>query len=101
MKTRRSGLTESEIAFFNEEGYVVIPDLFRPTALNPLRQEIAGIIDKAVNRLAEEGKITELHAEEPFETRLTRLMADHPELQKRFLGEIEGKGGGQHTASKR
>ncbi len=97
MKEKRFGLTKSEVDFFLEEGYVMIPDLFRPSSLNPLRREIAGIIDKSANLLLQEGKLTEIYENEPFETRLTRLMADHPELQKQFLSDIEGKGGGQHT----
>ena len=38
-----------------------------------------------------------MHAAEPFETRLTRLMDDHPELTRDFLRFIEGKGGGSHA----
>ncbi len=94
---KRKGLTEAEVEIFETEGYVMIPDLFPPSALSPLRNEIAAIIDRSANRLFKEGKLSNLHADEPFETRLTRLMADHPELQKIFLKDIEGKGGGQHT----
>lgn len=97
MARETRGLTEAQVGQFEAEGYVVIPDLFAPEALEPLRQEIAGIIGATAQRLAAEGKITELHAAEPFETRLTRLMDDHPELTQDYIRAIEGRAGGGHT----
>jgi hypothetical protein len=90
-------LTDEQLQQFQEEGYVMVPDVFAPEELEPLRQEIAGLVDAAARRFATEGKIVDLHAGEPFETRLTRLMADHPELTRDYLKAIEGKAGGGHT----
>ncbi len=75
----------------------MVSGLFAPGELEPLRQEIAGIIDATARRLAAEGKITDLHAEEGFETRLTRLMDDHPELTDEYIRAIEGRAGGGHA----
>jgi hypothetical protein len=95
-KTR--GLADAQIRQLLEEGYVMVPDLFTPEELEPLRQEIAGIVDATARRLFAEGKITELHADEPLETRLTRLVADHPALWwNAYRRDIEGKGGGGHA----
>lgn len=90
-------LTQEQSAHFSDEGYLMLPDVFAPAELEPLRQEIAGIVDATARRLAEEGKITNLHAEESFETRLTRLLSDHPELLGDFLRDMEGKSGGGHA----
>ncbi|MBV9850974.1 MAG: phytanoyl-CoA dioxygenase family protein [Armatimonadetes bacterium] len=90
-------LTQTQIAQFFDEGYVMVPGLFAPAELEPLRQEIAGLVDDTAQRLAADGKIADTHADEPFETRLTRLLADHPETQGEFMRAIEGKAGGGHT----
>ncbi len=97
MEQKTHPLTAAQIRQFHEEGYVMIPDLFPPADLEPLRQEIAGIVAATAERLAAEGKITDPHADESFETRLTRLMADHPDLTWDYIRAIEGRGGGGHA----
>ncbi len=92
-------LTQTQYRQFFDQGYTVVPELFESSELEPLRHEIAGLIDSATRRLYVEGKLTELHADEPFETRLTRLLSDHPELQSEYFRAIEGKGGGGHVGS--
>src|SRR5690349_18164608 len=94
---RTNPLTSAQTAQFFDEGYVMLPDVFAPAELEPLREEIAEIVDAAARRLATEGKLTDLHADEPFETRLTRLLADHPERLGDFLQALEGKSGGGHA----
>jgi phytanoyl-CoA hydroxylase len=91
-------LTEEQYLQFHDEGYVMVPDLFLDSDLEPLRQEIAQIIDSTVATLATEGKIGDTHAGEGFYTRLTRLLADNPDLAGTFFGAIEGKGGGGNTS---
>lgn len=93
----RSPLQEEQIRQFFEDGYVVVPDLWMPEELEPLRQEIAAIIEKTAWRLKAEGRIQQVHEREGFATRLTRLMADHPELTPEYMRAIEGKAGGGHT----
>jgi hypothetical protein len=97
MNQSQPPLTEAQRTQFFEEGYVMVPDLFTPEELEPLRQELAAIVDATARRLAEEGKITELYADEPFETRLTRLAADHPELIREYTGALMGRAGGGHA----
>jgi len=93
----RKRLTEAQIAHFEEEGYLVVPDLFTPEELQPLRDEIAAIVDRTAKELHAEGKLSDLYEKEPFETRLTRLLAEVPEEANRFWGALEGKGGGSNT----
>lgn len=90
-------LTIKQRQQFHDAGYVMVPDVFTPEELEPLREEIAGIVAATALRLAEEGKITDLHESERFETRLTRLTRDHPELTGEYIKAIEGKAGGGHT----
>jgi len=90
-------LTESQIAQFLDEGYLMVPDLFAPEELEPLRREIDGIVDATARRLRAEGKIVDLREGVPFETRLSRLVADHPEYWNDYRKAIEGKAGGGHT----
>lgn len=90
-------LSDEQIAFFNTEGYLRVPDLFLPEDLFPLRDEIAGIVDGAARHLAAAGTITETYDTEPLETRLTRLMAAYPEQTGAFMQAIEGRAGGGHT----
>lgn len=90
-------LTPVQAAQFFDEGWVMVPDVLTPAALEPLRREIADIIDATARRLAADGRITDLHANEPFETRLTRLVDDHPELTGEYMAALEGRAGGGHT----
>jgi phytanoyl-CoA hydroxylase len=95
----RKRFTDAQITQFQEEGYVVLHDVFADNDLEPLRQEIAGIINNTVDALVAEGKITNRHENEGFYTRLTCLLNDHPDLAGTFFGAIEGKAGGGNTST--
>ena len=82
---------------FLEEGYLVVSDLFTPNELEPIRQEIDGIVDLAARTLLEEGKIETTRSESSFERRLVDLVEDRPELWDVYRGAIEGKAGGGHA----
>ena len=97
MNNTHKPLTDAQVAQFHAQGYVMVPDIFTAEDLEPLRQEIAGLIDEEAQKLAHEGMITDLHQDASFETKLTRLLADYPELEGRFMRAIEGKEGGGHT----
>ena len=92
-----TGLTDKRAAQFRDEGYTMVPDLFRPEDLVGLRNEIAGIVDTTARRLHAEGSIENLHDDEPLETRLTRLLADRGDLAPEYIKAIEGKAGGGHA----
>jgi hypothetical protein len=90
-------LTAAQRAQFATEGYVVVPDLLPAAALDALEREIASLVDTTAQRLVDQGTITDRREGEGFTTRLTRLLADRPELRGEYLRAIEGKGGGQHA----
>ena len=84
---------------FFAEGYVMVPALFAPDDLEPMRREIAEVIDAEAQRLFAAGAISDTFASEKFETRLTRLVAAYPEQTSIFMRAIEGKAGGGHTGT--
>jgi len=93
-----SGLTAEQIDFFNREGYLVAENIFTPEDLEPLRDEITSLIHKEALRLQSEGKLDNLHEDKPFETRLTHLYRDHPDLvESDILLAITGRAGGGHS----
>ena len=90
-------LSESQKTKFMDVGYLALPELFSPSELEPLRMEIAAIVEQAALKMHHAGQITDLHADASFETRLAKLLSDHPELTSEYLRAIEGKGGGRHS----
>src|SRR5947209_4338829 len=89
-------MTDAQINQFLEEGYTVVPGLFEQGEMEPLRCEIGAIVDCAARGLEAEGRITDLRESEPFETRLARLVSDHPECWDDYRKAIEGRAGGGH-----
>ena len=88
-----SALTERQTDFFMREGYLMVPDVFAPADLEPLRGEFTAVIHQAALELRAAGKLSALYEDEPFERRLTRIHAETGEI----LGPIIGRGGGGHS----
>lgn len=86
-------LTDEQLQQFHDEGWLMVPDVFADTDIQPLRDEITQVIDETATRLLAEGKVSDTYADEPFETRLTRLYNECPEI----LPPITGKAGGGHS----
>lgn len=91
--TLTDDLTNDQVRHFTEEGYLMVPDVFQDSDIQPLRDEITAVIDVAAQRLLAEGKISRTWAEEPFETRLTRIFSECDEI----LPPIVGRAGGGHS----
>ena len=88
-----SALTERQIEFFGREGYLMVPEVFAPADLRPLRDEFTAVIHASALELRAAGKLSRLYEEEPFERRLSRIYAETDEI----LGPIIGRGGGGHS----
>jgi len=56
-------LTPQQVHFFRDEGYLIVPDLFDPNELEPLRGEMHAFIGGAIEQLAREAKLTNRHAD--------------------------------------
>jgi ectoine hydroxylase-related dioxygenase (phytanoyl-CoA dioxygenase family) len=86
------------VQFFHEEGYLIVPDVFDPAQLEPLRTEMAAAIDQKINALKAEGKLTNLHAELDFDHRLAAIQRDSKENGEAIMRHLEGlRGGGFHA----
>ena len=87
------GLTAAQITQFHQEGYLMVPDVFDPAELEPVRQELAGVVDREARRAYEAGLLPQLYEDEPFETRLTRICQHTDAVYKAVMG----RGGGGHA----
>lgn len=90
-------LTDSQTRFFQDEGYLICPDIFEPSDLDPLRRELAERIARKVRQIHAEGKIQDTYDDEPFERRLTRIYHDSQDSGETIMHDLEGIAGGGHT----
>ena len=67
------GLTQQQLAFFREEGYLLVDDAVDPTVLQPLLAELDESIDAFARAALADGRLSDAHADEPFERRLDAL----------------------------
>ncbi|MCZ6680360.1 MAG: phytanoyl-CoA dioxygenase family protein [Candidatus Poribacteria bacterium] len=72
-------LSDSQIATFEEEGCLVIEDLFTEEDLRPVKDEFNTVVEGEARRLYEAGRIGALYEDEPFERRLAKVAAEAPE----------------------
>ena len=96
--SKPKSLTAHQRRFFQEEGYLIVPDVFAPADLEPLRQEMAEAIEEAVQALKAEGKLTQLHADLDFDHRLAALYRDSKENGEAILRRLEGRSSGGFRA---
>ena len=88
-------LSSEQMNFFQSEGYLMVPDVFDRDDLTPLRDELTGVIDAKARQLVREGKLSRPYDEEPFESRLTRVWNECPEIMQ----PLTGKGGGGYSGA--
>src|SRR5438093_8556991 len=93
LAARMHGLTAAQITQFHQEGYLMVPDVFDPAELEPVRQELAGVVDREARRAYAAGLLPGLYEDEPFETRLTRI-CQHTDAGYKA---VMGRGGGGHA----
>ena len=82
-------LSNSQIQHFEDDGYLILPDLLPAEASAPLRQELADIVEFEARKAQAAGKVPETFAEYPFEKRLVKLCeaADDPlEMKEAVTG---------------
>ena len=68
-----AGLTPQQVDFFREEGYLLVDDAVDPTVLQPLLAELDESIDAFARAALADGRLSDAHADEPFERRLDAL----------------------------
>jgi hypothetical protein len=75
-----SGLTQQQLTFFREEGYLLVADAIDPAVLQPLRAEFDGNIDAFARAALADGRLSDARADQPFVRRLhvLALQLDDP-----------------------
>jgi hypothetical protein len=71
-------LTPAQLRQFHDDGFLIVRDFFTPAELQPLIDEINGIVDDLAQRLHRAGRVRQLYADEGFYTRLTCLEREFP-----------------------
>lgn len=93
-----SPLTPQQVQFFHDEGYLIIPDIFAPADLEPLRQEIHAEINRKARELRDTGVITTLHEEVGFDRQLSAIYRDSKEGGDAIVRHLMGvRGGGYYS----
>jgi hypothetical protein len=87
-------LSESQLAQYLDEGYLLVDDLIPPAAFDLLIAEIEANIDFKARELAAQGKLGDLCAGMPFGERLTHLCAAVDDAEARV--ELWHIGHGKH-----
>lgn len=88
----------SQLKYFHEQGYLILPDVFDPADLEPVRQELHREIARKAAALKAEGKLQNLHEELGFDQRLAAIHRDAKENGEVIIKHLEGlRGGGFHA----
>ena len=66
-------LNDDQIAFYNQEGYLVVPEFLNQEDLAPIVDALSHKVNLIAQSLLEDGLITNGFEEEPFEYRLAKL----------------------------
>ncbi|MDB6167792.1 MAG: hypothetical protein JWM88_656 [Verrucomicrobia bacterium] len=91
-------LSPQQVRFFHEEGYVIVPNVFDPSDLEPLRRELHQEIGRKARELKAAGKLADLHEELDFDHQLAALHRDSQENGEILIRHLEGlRGGGFHA----
>jgi phytanoyl-CoA hydroxylase len=69
-------LTPAQVEEYDEQGFLVIPDLLEEADQAPVREAMNQKVDFIASDLRADGLITDMHEDEPFRTRLARLFDD-------------------------
>jgi len=69
----KGSLPSEQVAFYREEGYLVLRDFLTQRDMAPARRAMSDKVTEIAERLLAAGKISDRLEDEPFETRLARL----------------------------
>ena len=79
-------LTAEQVAQFEEEGYLIVEDLFDPVAdLDPIIEEYKGVLDRLADELHERGEIRSTYAELPFGERLIQIYKESGKVHAQYF----------------
>jgi phytanoyl-CoA hydroxylase len=79
-------LTAEQVAQFEEDGYLIVEDLFDPVAdLDPIIEEYKGVLDRLADELHERGEIQSTYAELPFGERLIQIYKESGKVHAQYF----------------
>lgn len=91
-------LSAQQVRFFHEEGYVIVPDVFDPADLEPVRQEMHAEINRRARELRAAGKLANLQAEAGYDRQLSLIYRESKEAGDAIVKHLMGvRGGGYHS----
>lgn len=75
------GLSQEQIQSYNENGYLFVNDVLKPSDLQPLIDEFNAVIDFWARKYHKQGRLKTLFEDEPFSRRLDKIYhaVDRPE----------------------
>jgi phytanoyl-CoA hydroxylase len=80
MTQSQAVLSESQIAFFHDQGYLVVEDVFTDRDLQPVIDEVSEEVDRQARRAMAEGRLSRLYEEHGFEHRLAMISQEAPQV---------------------
>ncbi|MCF7759168.1 MAG: phytanoyl-CoA dioxygenase family protein [Cephaloticoccus sp.] len=87
-------LTPQQVSFSHDEGFLIIPDLFNPVALEPLRHELHNEINRKAREFQAKGQLSELHEEEGLDRQISAIYRDAKECGAALVQHLIGERGG-------
>jgi len=87
-------LSPSQVRFFHEEGYVIVPDVFDPADLEPVRREMHAEINRNARELQSAGQLAKLHEEAGYDRQLAAIYRDSRECGDAIVRHLMGVRGG-------
>jgi phytanoyl-CoA hydroxylase len=79
-------LSPEQVAQFEEQGYLVVEQLFDPVAdLDPIIEEYKGVLERLAHDLYEKGEITSLYDDLPFGERLIRIYQESGKVHAQYF----------------
>ncbi len=76
MQVLGGGLTEHQVALYDQEGYLVLPHLLDEQDMAAARMAMMEKVSMIADELHRDGLIGDTYDDEPFETRLAALFED-------------------------
>ena len=86
-----SGLTESQMQKYMDDGFLSIERLFDPASLDPLITELNNVVDTWAGRYYAEGRLVDLYEDLSFGHRLYRIHQDMGGRCEGLLEDVLGK----------
>jgi ectoine hydroxylase-related dioxygenase (phytanoyl-CoA dioxygenase family) len=78
------GLSIEQIISYETNGYLIAEDVFTEADLQPVISELEAVIDERARAFFADGRIKELHENEPFERRFALLFNQCPDINRGF-----------------